>query len=88
VAEENFELEKQKRLNELYSITGKGLKIIGISLVAYMAVSVMLAYFLHVKSSILIAGIVVIIAVAYPVWLYLVLRAAGRLRKLKNQSGQ
>jgi len=83
--QENQDAEKQKRQNELYSITGKGLKVIGIFLVAYMAVSVILAYFLRVKSSMLITGIIVIIAVAYPIWLYLVLRAAGRLRKLKSR---
>lgn len=83
-ASAEYDKEKKERLDALYKITGKGLKIISILLLAYMAVSVILVYFLHIKPSALIMGAVAIIAVAYPVWLYLVVRAARKIRKLKE----
>ncbi|MDD5503623.1 MAG: hypothetical protein PHH26_09260 [Candidatus Thermoplasmatota archaeon] len=83
ITAEEYEKEKKKRLDSLYEVTGKGMKIIGISIVAYMAITAILTYFLHPSSIAITWGAVMIIAIEFPTWLFLVLRASRRLRRLK-----
>lgn len=81
--DEEYGREKKKRLDELYEITGKGIRIIGISIVAYMAITAILAYFFNADSGAIVWGAVAIIAIEFPFWLLLVLRASRRLKMLK-----
>ena len=85
VSAEEYEKEKKKRLDALYEITGNGIKIIGISIVAYMAITAILAYFFNANSNAITWGAIAIIGVEFPVWFFLVLRAAKKLRMLKQK---
>ena len=83
VSAAEYEREKKKRIDALYAITGNGIKILGISIVAYMAITSILAYFLHPDPSAITWGAAMVIGVEFPAWLVLVLLASRKLRRLR-----